>query len=169
MALIVEDGTGKVDSNSYDTSANANTYFLDRGVTTDIQDSDMISAAEFIEATYGASYLGFLMTQEQAMLYPRTAFVDNNGRTVKSGTIPPELKTSQYQAAKLNSEGVVLIDNPDADSQLQSLTNTVEGAVSQSKTWFSPVTRSQTAYVGKYLSPLLDSSSGGAMRNAIRG
>lgn len=157
MTIIVEDGTIVPGANSYATTADANAYFLSLGQTTTITDANMIDSASFIERKYGYSYKGQLVDDTaQSMLFPRTTFVDNNGRTVNSGTIPTCLINAQYQAALLSSQGVALNDNAQSDSQLSSFTKTVEGAVSKSESYFIPVDRSPTAYIKGYISPILE-------------
>lgn len=159
MALIVEDGTGKTDANSYATLQEAQDYFADRGEVVTIADADLILGTEFLDTTYGSVYRGNIMTQEQALLFPRTTFVDSTGRKVEAGTIPTSLKTSLYQAAKLSSEGVSLITNPDPASQLSGYTKTVEGAVSKTESFFAPVSRSQTAYITGYITPVISGNN----------
>lgn len=59
--MIVEDGTGVINANSYASLADATTYFADRGVTawasasTSQQSAALIIAADYIEATYAAA------------------------------------------------------------------------------------------------------------------
>lgn len=168
MALIVEDGTGLANANSYAETADAIAYFADRGEVLDIQDSDMILGTEFLDVTYGSSYKGNIMTETQALLFPRTTFYDNSGRKVEAGTIPKELITALYQAAKLSSTGTQLITGPTPESQLASFTKTVEGAVSKSESYFAPVNRSQTVYITGYIYPILDSVNG-MQGTAVRG
>lgn len=158
MTLIVEDGSVVPGANSYATAQEAIDYFATAGVPVVITDGDMIRAANFLDKIYGISYKGFLFNSEtQSLLFPRTSFVDNNGRFVKEQTIPLSLKEAQYQAAKLNSEGVELITNPTAESMLSSYTKTVEGAVSKSEEFFAPVNRTQTAFISKYIYPIIRS------------
>lgn len=159
MALIVEDGSGLSNANSYATTQEALDYFADRGEIPTIQDSDMILATEFLDTVYGPSYRGMIMTQTQSLLFPRTAFYDKNGRKVEQGTVPLSLKTAEFQAAKLSSEGVILVTGPTAESQLSSFTKSVEGAVSKSESYFAPVSRSQTSFISGYISPLIEGNS----------
>jgi len=165
--LIVEDGTIVAGANSYDDTANATAYFADRNVTTSITDGDMIAGTEFLDIIYGFNYAGIMSDVDtQALLFPRTSFTDRNGRAVDEGTIPSDLKLSLYHAAKLNSEGIVLVDNANPDSKLQSFTKAVEGAVNLSKTYFAPTSTKETKFIGQYIQPILTNTSSGRTTRA---
>lgn len=166
MALIVEDGTGKADANSYASLQDATDYFADRGETVKITEADMILGTEYLDTVFGPSYKGEVKTQTQALLFPRTYFVSNTGKIV-DGTIPSELHVSLYQAAKLSSEGVALVTGPTAESQLSGFTKSVDGVVSKSESYFAPVNRSQSAAIGTYMRPLIKGN--GFQGTAVRG
>jgi len=160
--LIVEDGSVVSGANSYATTQEAIDYFLERGMIVDITDADMIMSTEFLDVTFGGRYKGkMLQSNTQSLLFPRTSFYDTNGRLIEAGVIPKELKITQFQAAKLANEGVQLISGPTSESQLASFTKTVEGAVSKSESYFAPVNRSQTSYIGSYIKTILDTSTSG--------
>lgn len=75
--IIVEDGTGKTDSNSYIDEAGLTTYATDRGITltaaTDAAKAVLlIQAMDYIEAQ---PYKGYKYTDEQALQWPRAGVV----------------------------------------------------------------------------------------------
>lgn len=79
MAFVVEDGTGKVDSNSYITVADANAYFTERGLFAwdnyfdDAKQSALILATDYIEMRYGSQFSGSRLYPDnpQALSFPR--------------------------------------------------------------------------------------------------
>lgn len=95
--LIVEDGNGLVNANSYATVAQVseraawfgNTHWdLKEEIT---QHHALIIATRYVDTLYGDLYRGELLTNEQALLWPRTEFQDRRGRTRDQGTVPVEL------------------------------------------------------------------------------
>lgn len=75
MALIVEDGTGKTDANSYASVVIANAYFNDRGVSewfgSNGQEKALVRATDYIELKYGSRFMGSAATETQALSWPR--------------------------------------------------------------------------------------------------
>ena len=160
MALIVEDGTGVASSNSYDSVANAQAYFDLKGTVITITDESMINATQYLDLRFGLQYNGNKTGADQSLSFPRSSFTDGEGFVRSAATIHKELKQATYEAAKLFLDGTALFDDTDStDSNLQSLTNTVEGAVSQSKTWFSPQNTNVKSNIGKYLTNILKVNS----------
>lgn len=90
--IIVEDGTGKTDSNSYVSEADVTTYATDRGVTlTADADILIIKAMDYLETL---DYIGTKFSQAQALQWPRNnVYID--GYYIEPSTIPQELKNSQ--------------------------------------------------------------------------
>ena len=153
--MIVEDGTGIADANSYVTLEEAETYFQTKGVgACHITESDLIAATEYIDLAYGDVYMGRLYSNEQGLLFPRTGFYDRNTRQVEEGTIPKELKRAVFYAAKLKSEGTDLITSKDRESNIKTITQGVSGAVSQSKTYFDRG-QENTAFIGGVIYPII--------------
>lgn len=77
MALIVEDGTGKVDAESFNSLAEILTYATKYGLTwpgsassTD-QEVAAREAAQYMEAVYGGQITGSRVSSTQALSWPR--------------------------------------------------------------------------------------------------
>jgi len=165
MALIAEDGTGVASANSYDTVANAQAYFDLKGTTITITEEAMINATQYLDLRFGLQYNGTKTDVDQSLSFPRSSFTDAQGFVRPAATIHKELKEATYEAAKLYIDGTALFDDTDStDSNLQSLTNTVEGAVSQSKTWFSPQNTNTKSNIGKYIANILKVNSNYTVR-----
>lgn len=77
MALIVEDGTGKSDAESYATVAEADVYHAARGnagwaaLATDAKEKKLRLATDFMGQAYGQSWAGYRTTTTQALDWPR--------------------------------------------------------------------------------------------------
>lgn len=109
--LIVEDGTGKENSNSYVDVEYADAYFLDRGITkwADLQDKAvrLIRGTDFIDNVF--KWKGKKKTQEQALHFPRINLLDDDGYTVEG--IPDRLKQAVCEASLMSNEGTTLFLN----------------------------------------------------------
>ncbi len=90
--IVVEDGTGKTNSNSYVTEAGVTAYASDRGITlTADEDVLIIKAMDYLETLY---YIGTKETETQALQWPRNeVYID--GFYIEPTTIPQELINAQ--------------------------------------------------------------------------
>ena len=83
--IVVEDGTGKANSNSYISAADLTTYATDRGVTIAGTSEDLIiQAMDYIEQQ---PFKGVKGTDAQALQWPRYNVVIDN-YYVSTSTIP---------------------------------------------------------------------------------
>jgi len=77
MALIVEDGTGKVDAESYASVTDANTYHTARGndtwstLSTAETEEALRRATDYIQSTYAGMWNGYQTSTTQALDFPR--------------------------------------------------------------------------------------------------
>lgn len=99
MTLIVEDGTGLTNSNSYVSVVELDSFAGDRGLTlpatTEEKETLLINATMYLESF---KYKGSRNTKEQALSWPRTnAYA--NGFLIDSDEIPVQIKNAQMQAA----------------------------------------------------------------------
>lgn len=106
MSLIVEDGTGLSDANSYVSVAYADDYFLARNVTSwaslTIKEALLIQATDYMEAVYSESWKGTVLLDTQSLSFPRI---------IDDVTVYPDrlLKAVCELALKAN-EGALLVD-----------------------------------------------------------
>jgi hypothetical protein len=100
VALVVEDGTGKTDSNSYCGLADARAYALDREVTLPASDAVLspmlVKATDFIES-YEARFPGMRMSELQALAWPRKS-ATIYGYPIAENAIHAQLKKATYEA-----------------------------------------------------------------------
>ena len=77
MSLIVEDGTGKSDAESYISVADADTYFSNRGDTvwdaleTAAKEESLRKSTDYMEQVYRESWQGGRVFTTQALSWPR--------------------------------------------------------------------------------------------------
>ena len=124
IVLVVEDGTGKSDANTYTSVIDADTYNEQRGrsawlsLEDDEKAAALIKATEFIDATF--SWIGRKTTQEQALQWPRVT-VDAYGREApvidrdgfELAGIPASVKKAVAEVAFLSlSEDLFQVDDP---------------------------------------------------------
>jgi hypothetical protein len=97
MALIVEDGSGVANANSYVSYAEYEAWALARAITVHGNqahtEEHILRAMDFIESQ---NFLGRKATDEQALQWPRTeVYIDSY--SVNSNEIPKQLKYAVYE------------------------------------------------------------------------
>lgn len=116
IALVVEDGTGLVDSNTYTSVANVRLYASNRGIVLSIDDevvaSQLINATDLLE-TYACRYQGARTNEDQALEWPRTD-VYLYGILFPDNAIPSQLIAAQSQLVIAQFNGFVLQPNVSA-------------------------------------------------------
>lgn len=107
MALIIEDGSGVLNANSYGTVAGARTYAVARAVTLSATDSDvevqLIKAMDYLESQ---NYLGNQVSFTQSLQWPRQNLEYDPDDPVPSNLIPPSLINAQYQLVVEQQNGI---------------------------------------------------------------
>lgn len=141
--LIVENGAGTVDANSYVDVSHVDFYAERYGDTswTSLQASTkrtaIIQATRFVEVKFGARYKGSILVDGQGLLFPRTEFVDNNGRVINAGTIPNALKDAVSKVAIYYTINNSLPFIPTSDNNIKKKSVSIGGgAVQESIEYF---------------------------------
>ena len=147
MALVIEDGTGLTNSESYVDESYVDAYFLKRGNTEwnsiTNKESRIVLAMDFIENNY--TYLGTKLVSTQSLSFPR--FVD--GETV----MPPlSLKSAVCELALKSNSGDLLQDTSKTTIREKVGTLEVEYDANQDDL-------TSYNYVNKLLAPYLVSTS----------
>lgn len=137
MALIVEDGTGKSDAESYISVADADTYFSNRGnaawadLTTEQKEQALRKATDYMVQAYRLRWKGVRKNTVQALDWPRSfvpredyQYAGLNGYTTIGGSyyypsdsVPEEVKRACAELAVRASAGVLW---QDAGAQVKS-------------------------------------------------
>lgn len=112
MSLIIEDGTGLDNSESYVSVADATTYHTNFGnddwanLDATTQEIYLRKATRDLDAIYGKSYLSTMLTTTQALLWPRKTYTNFFGVSVSG--VPVVLKNAVAEMALLNATVDVL-------------------------------------------------------------
>lgn len=165
MAIVVEDGTGKSDSETLISVADADTYFAARGdtvwaaIATEEEKEQLLrKASDYILGTYGPRWSGSRLLSTQALDWPRVGVI-SNGWLVESDLVP------------------IIVANASAELSLQAsistlLANTEKSIKSEKigpiETEFDDFANAEVKYtqIDRLLSPFF--SSGGLTVNLER-
>lgn len=105
MALIVEDGTGRVDAESYTSVTEANAYHGARGNagwtgSDPVKEAALRRAMTYIEGVYNGRWIGLRAARfGQSLSWPRVGAVDENGWPIAYNAVPANLKAAVAEAA----------------------------------------------------------------------
>lgn len=130
MALVIEDGTGKVDSDSYVTVAEARAYASRRGTALSADDAEvevqLHNGMDYLESKR-ALYQGSKTYPEnpQALQFPRTG-VTVDGTELAVDAIPVELKKAQCQLCVEQQKGLSLLAGSDGRVVLREKVDVLE-------------------------------------------
>ncbi|MGL5002056.1 MAG: DnaT-like ssDNA-binding protein [Casimicrobium sp.] len=118
MSLIVEDGTGKEDAESYASVAFATTYFSKRGVAAwdDVDDKEVAlrKATDYMRQVYGGRWKGEQVYLRQSLDWPRYGVV-LNGFDLSSSIVPLDVQKACCELALKSESGELL---PDIEAQV---------------------------------------------------
>lgn len=143
MALIVEDGSGKVDADSYLSVANSNTYWDKHGYASAWRDAleekkeeALRMATQWIDLTFGGRWDGERREEAQALDWPRSGIEDADGFDVAEDSLPQALKDATAEAAQryLADAASLMPDLKPADAGIGSESVTF-GPISESVTF----------------------------------
>lgn len=104
MTLIVEDGSGKTDSESYASVAEADTYHTNFGNTgwtgtTIAKEVALRNATQFLDTEYHRLWKGARVDDDQALDWPRAFIQDEDGFAIESDIVPVKLKNAAIELA----------------------------------------------------------------------
>jgi hypothetical protein len=120
--MILEDGTGKPDANSYAALEEADAYHTERGnadwagASADAREASLVRACDYLERTYGRLWTGRKYHEHQRLSFPRIA-----ADGIPEGEIPFWLKEAQSEAAllELTEPGILAADPSGGGSLLR--------------------------------------------------
>jgi len=124
--MIVENGTGLINADSYVSIEFADNYFSARGVsgwvalTQNVKEQSLIRATDFIDNIY--QWCGKKATSEQSLRFPRINIVDYEGQPVEG--VPTCLKKAVCEAAQITSNGTELFQTKNENGDVISETIT---------------------------------------------
>lgn len=152
--LVVEDGTGKEDANSYASIEQADTYFESRGVTawTSISgDADekkiaLIKATSYLDNRYRGRWHGARSNETQALAWPRSDVLDGDGFEVAEDKVPTLVLYATMEAAKRALSGELYADWSPSAPGITSESKSV-GPLSKSVSYATPVAGKQPIFM----------------------
>jgi hypothetical protein len=171
--LVVEDGSGIANANSYTSVSFSLAHFDNRanpaawsGAATAVQEAALRQATFYLEDVYGANWRGAKASEAQALSWPRSGVTDGDtGFGYDSDEIPTRLQEAVCELALRVVDGDTL--NPDVAVGAAGVTTSAVsiGSVSISESYAgSSSTAPRFPEVHQKLRPLLAVSSAIAMR-----
>ena len=128
MSLIVEDGTGLEDSNSYVSVSESEDILLDLGYDQFPSETDLIKATLYIDTNFRP--VSNILNEDQALLWPREKFTDSQDRKITG--IPFELKRTTSIVAASFIDNDLFDEEPSITQESYGDTSvTYSGPVSQ--------------------------------------
>lgn len=144
VTLVVEDGSGLENANTYISLEDADTYFDNRNnqVWSAFEDATksqaLFDAAIALDALYFDRYLSHrIFNNDQALEWPRQTFWALNYRRYDQGTIPKPLKDAQCEIALKALQGLEIYPEERTDIHVTSESVKV-GEISTSKSYKRP-------------------------------
>jgi hypothetical protein len=151
--IVVEDGNGLPDANSFCDVAFADSYIslygnaADRAawaaLDTPSKEGSLVRGAQYLTVKYEARWVNYRVNQTQALPWPRAWVTDSDGFPIASTTIPLQVKQAQCEAALLDMNGTDLIPNAEPAQNISSESVTA-GPVSESITYSGTKTTQPT-------------------------
>ena len=95
MALVIEDGSAKVNAQSYVSVADVATYGATYGLsTTHVDEPTVMRAMRYLEGNYFERWVGIKRTEDQALSWPRAWATRMDGYTASESSVPVEIKNA---------------------------------------------------------------------------
>lgn len=140
MAIVVEDGTGLENSNSYVSVEDANAYFSTRAVTEWLtkalkdKEAALIKATDYIDQRWGPKLQGYPLTRDQALEFPRLGCYDRYGYLAEG--VPMDIAKAACEYALITFDQSLGPANPTTSKEIK-----------KKKVVVGPIT-TETEYVG---------------------
>lgn len=118
--LVVEDGTGIANADSYNSIAELDAYMVRFGYedwpASDEGDEGTLAkkeaaarkAARYIDTKYALRFSGQPSSPEQGLAWPRVHAIDYYGRELASDIVPPAIKSAHAEVSRLVFTGIDL-------------------------------------------------------------
>lgn len=140
MAIIVEDGTGLPNADSYISEADADAYFalLANSAWEDVENKEglLIAATRYMLQYFGGRWRGYRRTTTQALDWPRTlvTMVDAPGLLyggytyLSESLVPPEVKWATAELALIASAGDLVpnLERPESSVRIGEISVTYD-------------------------------------------
>ena len=121
MAIVVEDGSGKADANSYVSVSTCVDYLTTQGLTTGFvalldaaREPIVHRGVRWLESHYRLRWKGQRADVDQGLGWPRTGVSDEDQLTVRADIVPQEVQDALCLAIDREAAGAGTLD-PDLD------------------------------------------------------
>lgn len=125
MTIIVEDGSGKTDSNAYVSVADTDSYATLRNrtgwaaLTTAQKEAAIVEASFYLDAQF--IFLGTKVSAAQALSWPRSGVNDTiAGTAIPNNVVPINVRRSAMELAIKSGLGTTLLEDLSHGGQLSS-------------------------------------------------
>ena len=182
MALELEDGTGKADSNTYVTVEQARAYAAARGVELSADDAEvgvlLVQAMDYLEAQR-AKYQGrktwpyadvtvVSHPHAQALQWPRTGVTIDCHYSLPDNVIPQELINAQCQLCIEVFTGIALMPSSDGRAVKREKVDVIETEYMTADDIGGAVIGPSFPLVDALLEPLFNACGGGFFLRTVR-
>lgn len=140
MALVVEDGTGKSDAESYVSVADVDSYLQSVGKDGDWSNKTQTEkeqalrlGSRYLDFKFRNQWRGFRTHRDQSLAWPRAFVQDEDGFSVDSDVVPSEIKNAAAELAERSLSQALLPDNSDGSRVTQE--SVTVGPIKESKTY----------------------------------
>lgn len=116
MALVLEDGTGLANAESFASVAEATAFFSGRGKAdawdaVEDKEAALRNASDYIQFTYAGRWSGKRLSANQALDWPRVGVYDADSRSyVASNVVPRRVKNACIELALRAAAGELVND-----------------------------------------------------------
>lgn len=164
MTLVVEDGTGKSDAESYISVANTDLYHekFDHSNwigSTVIKEAALRKATQYLDGKYQSVYPGNRIDTDQALGWPRVGATYLDGMEILDTVVPIEIINATAELALKSLSGELETDITKQDRAIKERVDIIEIV-------YAPGTSSSTVYksIMTILSRLIGSGTYGIVR-----
>jgi hypothetical protein len=125
MAIIVEDGTGLANANSFISVAGADAYWAEvttptlwSSASTPEKEAALVQATRYMEKRFGTRYKGSRASSAQALAFPRTGLYDETGEAITGLPTSIARACAEYALASRSNPLIPPVVYPVADGSL---------------------------------------------------
>jgi len=165
MAFVVETGAGLSNANSYLSVADADSYHTDHSGSSDWSGASEADkqkalrlATQYLDITYRGRWRGAKDSSTQALAWPRSYAVDDDGYLIDCDSLPQQLEDACAELALKVIEGDTLLEDFDEPGTVRSESVKI-GPIEESKEYMGgKAPAKQYTIVGRLIRSLIESS-----------
>jgi len=132
MTLVVEDGTGLSNSESYISVSDADTYHdkfandIWNSYSPGKKEAALRKATQYIDGKFGQSFPGGRSKDSQALSWPRTCAAYEDNVTIDEDVVPQEVKNATAELALRSAAGDLESDITKQDRAIRERVDVIE-------------------------------------------